>query len=64
MRWTDSGDGNMRLFIPAVPNQKDTIWHNSLTYLPPEEYKAQYPEWYSEPWTEEVSHGAGSRNQL
>ena len=64
MRWTDSGDGNTNLFIPAVPNDRNTIWHNTLTYLPPSEYKENYPEWFSEPWQEESSHGAGSRNQL
>ena len=64
MRWTDNGEGNTNLFIPAVPNDRNTIWHNTFSYLSPAEYKEKYPEWFSTPWQEETAHGAGSRNQL
>ena len=50
MRWTDCGENNTNLFIPAIPSDKNTIWHNTFDYLNPDEYRALNPEWFSEPW--------------
>ena len=64
MRWTDGGDNNSGLFIPADPNDVNTIWHNTFTYLPPSEYKEVNPEWYCTPWRSEETSGITSANQL
>jgi hypothetical protein len=52
MRWTE----NSQLFIPA--DGQNAVWHNTFTYLPPEEYKEQHPKWYSDPDASQLCYSA------
>ena len=52
MRWTDE----TALFIPA--DDASATWHNTFVYLPPDTYKEEHPNWYSEPKANQLCYTA------
>lgn len=52
MRWTEERSW----IIPADDN--NMTWHNTFVYLPPDTYKEEHPEWYSEPKANQLCYTA------